>query len=482
MAQKAFLTMLEPFELDKPVNIERAPIIAAKVAATAMSVSTGIYFLATATDMLHPLKGTGIVPTAIDLVDKLGAGIITGALVGTLAQIAVSTPLKYNYNKLLRPYRPGGSIIDQMYFEGHITKEYWHTLYEYQGWPEDLIEAQFKTMFIEPSDRMLLAMFEDPELSEPWIKAKLKERGYDAADVLEMTRFGKSRALDKTRLTRLSSITSRYNKGYLNKESLPSWLATLEYRKDQANKIIISADLDADTNLRDLLLNGYTTMFVDNQISEADFIKNLQPLIINTNYRNAYLQLQKSKRLGKLDNDAKVKQYEGSKSVAISRFVEGLTDESKLASELKLLNITPAETPLIITEAKLKKDLEDYKDKQAKIKADTVKAKSGKETNSITRFVQGYTTREILQAELSTLGKSAEEIKLILLQANLQKDTDYRKDQLALYKVAYQKDIIERDEFIKSVRPLISDNTTFEQTIILEDLKKQPKPKASKTE
>jgi len=543
LGQDLFTKFLSLWELDKPIDIERAPIVAAKLAVTAMGAATGIYFLATTTDLLHPLKGTGIVPTAIDIVDKLGAGIITGGVVGALVGVAITIPLKYNYNKAIRPFRPSGSIIDQMLFESNITKDYWKLLYAYQGWPDDLIEAQYKTMFIEPSDRLLISMFEDPEIPVAWIQSMLRQRGYAAGDIAVISQYAKGRALDKTRTTKLGTLFSAYKKGYLTIETLRGHLASSQYRPDQINKHLINAELEADQALRELQLDTFTTMFINGHFSDKDFQAKLNILIKNSRYRETYYSLQVSRRAGKekADKDAKVaeggtaisrarfvegltnekqlidelkllgkapdeiaiaiteaklakelnefkekqkdvkvekiKQAEGRTGISITRFVQGLIDETKLTSELKLLNKSPDEIAISITEAKLTKELNEFEEKRTQTKAEARRQASGKEAAVVKRYVEGYTNKQIFDAELRSLRKSDEEISLIAIQAELQKDVNYRQDQITILRRAFAVDAITIDEFTQELTPLIPDPTVLNQIVTNEFLKKQPKPK-----
>jgi len=477
LGQDTFNDFLRLFSLDKPVDIDNAPIVAAKLAVTAMGISAGIYFLATATDLLHPIKGTGIVPTMIDIVDKLGPGIVTGGIVGALVLAAVSTPLKYNYNRALRPYRPSGSTIDQMYFESNITKTQWHKLYEYQGWPDDLIDAQFKTMFSEPPERLLLRMFEDPDVPIEWIESMFKQRGYEQKDIAILSDFAKGVALDKTRIAKLGTLFSNYKKGYITIDILRAYLQLAKFKPDQLNKHLINAQLDADFAMRELQIDTYTTMFVNGHIQDQEFYTKLSQLIKDPRYKDTYFLLQQSRRKGKEKADKDAKAAEGGTTISKARFVEGLTNETQLTNELKLLNKAPDEIAISITEAKLTKELDEFKTKRQQAETEKRKRLEGKESTSIKRYVEGYTNNQIFQSELALLGKTLPEIKSITLQAEYQKDTNYRQDQISILRRAFAVDAISVDEFETQLIPLVPDPVVRQQILTNEFLRKQPKPK-----
>lgn len=263
-----------------PIEPEQALGYAFSVAIPAFAANFGIYIAATTSDLLHPLKGTGIVPMGIDIVRGLSTQLITGSIIGAYTAKAIEAPLELYWNAQVRPYRPGGAVADQMLFEAQISPDLWRQLYRYQGWPESLIDAWHRTMWVEPTDRILMDMFRVPTVPEEWIARKLQERGYTPGDTAVIVDYAKALALERTRLTREGVVITRYREGYVLDDQFESELRALGFREDQIRKIKATAALTLDTDLRKDEVEIWRTAYRKDVISEAEARAGLQAVIV----------------------------------------------------------------------------------------------------------------------------------------------------------------------------------------------------------
>src|SRR5713101_3815226 len=126
-----FHTLMQILGIGNPIEPEGALLYAIEVAIPAFLINFGIFIAATASDLLHPLKGTGLVPSAIEIVRGLGPELVTGAIVGSYTFATVEAPLKLYWHSIARPTRPRGQITDRMFFHGAIDMPTLRKMYAY---------------------------------------------------------------------------------------------------------------------------------------------------------------------------------------------------------------------------------------------------------------------------------------------------------------------------------------------------------------
>lgn len=270
------------------------------IAGAGMLVNFGIYTLATATDLLHPLKGTGIVPVAIDIARGIGPDLLSRTTVQAFADTALSLPIRYRIGELARGFRPSGALIDQMYFEGHITLEVWRQAYRWQGWPEEFIDAQYKTMFIEPSDRLLVGMFEVAGVPEDWIRTKLKERGYNREDIEVISKYGKEKVIERAKQNKENLIITRVKEGFTTSAQANDELLSLGFTATQARRIIVAALLARDTEMRKDRIAAATSAFLKDALDRPAFIGILADEIADPSMRRRILENAEFRKLPKI--------------------------------------------------------------------------------------------------------------------------------------------------------------------------------------
>ncbi len=169
-------------------------------------------------ELIHPLKQLGFTRFAAfmwDLADFKNAG---GEIVRVWSQVGITEPLRWGLNLLYRPALPPLQLVDQMLFEGNIDQHEWRLQYALRGWTDEHIDAWFRTMFREPSQRLLLSMMEWPGLPGGYVVSTLKEIGLSEDHIgviLEFQRWRSSRddvkeaaaqAFEKEQTERLAAL------------------------------------------------------------------------------------------------------------------------------------------------------------------------------------------------------------------------------------------------------------------------------------
>jgi hypothetical protein len=101
-------------------------------------------------------------------------------------------------------------------------------------------------------------------------------------------------------------------------------------------------------------------------------------------------------------------------------------------------------------------------------------------SQALTDFVEGYIDEGTLRSDLSAALFSADEISLFIQSAVLKRDRDRNKDLVKIYTYAYQKDLLNEDEFRSNLASVGLLPERVEDIIALENIRKVPKPKAAK--
>jgi ribosomal 50S subunit-recycling heat shock protein len=270
------------------------------VAGQGMLVNFGIYTLATATDLLHPLKGTGIVPVAIDIARGIGPDLLSRTTVQAFADTAFALPIRYKISETVRGFRPSGAIADQLYFEGNISLEDWRQSYRWQGWPEAYIDAWYRTMFTEPSDRILIDLFKLVQIPKDWIRSKLKERGYSSTDVEVIQKAAEEISLERLSIGREAIIITRVKEGFITSSQARDELAALGMDEKRIKRVIAGALLALDTEMRKDRLNAASTAFRQDRLSREEYISILADLIPNPSMRRRILENDEFKKAPKI--------------------------------------------------------------------------------------------------------------------------------------------------------------------------------------
>jgi hypothetical protein len=210
----------------------------------------------TTLELIHPLKQIGLLRIIDATRSLLGADTLGRLIAGVTFSALYTTPLRYEMQALYRPNIPDTRHADQMLFEGHITEREWRDIYAYHGWKERHIDAWYQTMFIEPSDRMIVGMIEGGEVNVDWLQRKLIERGYTPEDAAMILRYGTRKALDDEIKATISEIQAALLQGQMDlldaREELQALGITgkeLEYRLRAMEKRIRRKDIEETINI-----------------------------------------------------------------------------------------------------------------------------------------------------------------------------------------------------------------------------------------
>jgi hypothetical protein len=291
-----FRAIMQILGIGAPLEPENALIHAIEVAIPAFLVNFGIFLAATSSDLLHPLKGTGVVPSAIEIVRSLGPEIVSGAIVGSYAFAVVEAPLKLYWHSLARPTRPRGPLTDRMFFHGAIDMPTVRKMMAYEGFPDWAIDAWVRSWWQEPSDRLIIALVDDPSIPPGWIRTKLQDRGYSAVDIDVLVNYAQNKALGKVKGSREGTVITRYSQGYISDDEFTQELLALGYRPELISKARAAAVLGRDTDERKELVKVWTEQFRKDLLTVDEFRSNLETVLVSTRLIESIIELERARR------------------------------------------------------------------------------------------------------------------------------------------------------------------------------------------
>ena len=191
------------------------------------------YVAITALELLHPLKQVGLLRMIDASRALLGADVLGRLIATTIFGAFYTLPLRYEMQAFFRPQIPDTRRADQMLFEGHISQAEWRQIYAFHGWKEQHINAWYQTMFLEPSDRMIIGMIEGGEVDLDFLQKVLGQRGYDLETAAHIMRYGTKKSLSDEIAANISEIQSDLYAGQMDLSEASQELGALGIKGSQ---------------------------------------------------------------------------------------------------------------------------------------------------------------------------------------------------------------------------------------------------------
>jgi hypothetical protein len=191
------------------------------------------YVAITALELLHPLKQVGLLRMIDASRALLGADVLGRLIATTIFGAFYTLPLRYEMQAFFRPQIPDTRRADQMLFEGNISQAEWRQIYAFHGWKEQHINAWYRTMFLEPSDRMIIGMIEGGEVDLDFLQKVLGQRGYDLETAAHIMRYGTKKSLSDEIAANISEIQSDLYAGQIDLSEASQELTALGIKGSQ---------------------------------------------------------------------------------------------------------------------------------------------------------------------------------------------------------------------------------------------------------
>ncbi len=239
--QSVFEAMVGMLTPASRLNVDTALIFLGFETAVTVGVSIAINTL----NLAHPFKEI-VGPELQALIYKfLGWDQFAALFWGAFGTVAVGRPLTLWAQRQFRPEIPATRQADQMLFEDHLDLDGWREIYRLSGWTEEDIARWEKTVWAEPTDRILIEMLEAPGIDRDWVSKKLRERGYHPSDLTPLFEVGRRRAIRQEIAKVAGSLARATVKGLLTVDEYRARLSELPMLPEEVELLLQATALDA---------------------------------------------------------------------------------------------------------------------------------------------------------------------------------------------------------------------------------------------
>ncbi len=336
-----FLTVIESIENIFKTVVPLTPEAAPNLAFTALKVSglaaAGLMAMAGVWDALHPFKD--LIPGEIKamIYDVTNFNKILGALTGALFAVSIAQPMKYYYNATFRPYVPSWSDIMELRSRGKLDDATFVRFMHYYGY-DDRYKPYFDELANTPAGYFMLRMMATTGFfDEKIFREEIARLGYAKETQEFLFETFKRMVTEPTKGIYSSYIINRYIIGITTRDELRQEAAMLGYFGAQIKQIELGAVLRDDYEYIKDVIQALQYAYRRGYITLDEFRAQLGALGLRPEKIQQYItieQIRAKEEVGTTQEE-EVRAY--GRSTAIKRFKEGLTTESQLEQELRML-------------------------------------------------------------------------------------------------------------------------------------------------
>jgi len=281
-------------------------------------------------------------------VDKIQSLILTAPIM-----IGLMPFLERYFRAFYRSELPNLSQADRMLIQMNISEQEWRKIYEWAGWPDNLINAWRKTLYIQPSDFLLARIFETPQINTGWIKQKLLERGYSEFDADQLIAFFNYNSLRDEIKAIKSSLITQYSQGYIGEDELIVNLKSLQLSEQEINLLNQLAKIKLATNLQEEMVKTNILLFKNNLLTESELYNNLMQILADE--KLVATLITKAKLTKKVEKQVNIfnDEYRKLRSIAFEMYTQGFMSKSEFTEILKFTGLTNDEINILLQAADL---------------------------------------------------------------------------------------------------------------------------------
>jgi len=319
---------------------------------------TGVFsIISYAAEIVKEIKGLGT-GVSFDIpgrefikdfgVDRMQSLILTAPIL-----IGLMPFLERYFRAFYRSELPSLAQADRMLIQFNISEQEWRKIYEWAGWPDNLINAWRKTLYIQPSDFLLARIFETPYIETGWIKQKLLERGYSEFDADQLIAFFTYNSLRDEIKAIKSSLITQFANGYIGEDELIVNLKSLQLSEQEINLLNQLAKIKLAVNLEEEMVKTNILLFKNNLLTESELYNNLLQILadeklVATIVTKAKLTKKVEKQINILNDE-----YKKLRNIAFDMYTQGFMSKAEFVEILKFTGLTADEINVLIKAADL---------------------------------------------------------------------------------------------------------------------------------
>ena len=287
---------------DLAMNPGRALTTTGSLYTMSMMAGTAAHVLSTALNLVPTQNWVGAAQLSAYIAQAAGFDALTDATYGVLINDALSWPMRYHWNQVLRPKLPTEGTIFLMGRKRGLNREEFGEAMAYQGQPDWWIDKQYTFFWTDPSPYWLLRMSEHatPELhpsglflpwleewlpgwrDDPmaWFKMKLMLAGFEDTDIPAFIEGFQRRRVGPAITQVKTSVRAMVREAYWGREEAFAALRPLGVREEEIEYIMLAEGLDYQNRYLDDQVRYYIESYRKGEITKQDFALVLSTMIV----------------------------------------------------------------------------------------------------------------------------------------------------------------------------------------------------------
>ena len=258
----------------------------------ALAAGTGAHVLSTCLNFIPTMDWVGAAQLSAFLAQAAAFDPLTEATYGVLINDALTQPMRYHWNQMLRPRIPTEGSIFLMGRKRGLNRAEFGKAMAYHGLPNWWIDKEYQFFWTDPSPYWLLRMSEHatpaltpsstflPWLAEwlpnwrsdnmAWFKMKLMLAGFEDTDIPAFIEGFQRRRVGPAVTQIKTSVRAMIREGYWGKSEAEAALRPLGVRQEEIEYIIVAEEVDYQKRYLDDQVRYYTESFRKGQFSRQD--------------------------------------------------------------------------------------------------------------------------------------------------------------------------------------------------------------------
>jgi len=286
------------------LNPGRALATVGSLYTMSLAAGTGAHILATCLNAIPTTNWVGAAQLSAYIAQAAGFDPLTKATYGVLIEDALTWPMRYHWNQMLRPRIPTEGSIYAMGRKRGINRSEFGKAMAFHGLPDWWIDKEYSFFWADPSPYWLLRMseFATPAMrpsaimqgwlaewlpnwrADPWgwYKMKLMLAGFEDTDIQPFIDGFEARRLGPAVTQVKTSIRAMLREGYWTFETALGRLRNLKVRDEESELIRVAEAIDFANRYRDDQQSYYLELFRKGQISLNGLRTFLSAIIVDS--------------------------------------------------------------------------------------------------------------------------------------------------------------------------------------------------------
>jgi hypothetical protein len=204
----------------------------------------GLGLMTVAGHLVHPLHTIGLGQVSAMVYDMSNYKVLTGAMIGAMAALAIRTPATYFFNDLLRPWLPSPRDSAQMRSRQYISEQEYRQLLAYQGLPDQWHKHMDKLTETRVGYFALAAVAKNGVFDRELFHRDLRRAGYAKEMIKLLLNMYEKTAAETVQGMMSGAAIKRFKEGFTTEGQFHNELALLGYSEQQWPVFLAAAQLD----------------------------------------------------------------------------------------------------------------------------------------------------------------------------------------------------------------------------------------------